>query len=99
MRALSLAAFPLLALIACSQPAEQVEASNGSAQPAARTSGERPFAAAELGEFDEPWAMTFLPNGLLLITEKPGRIRFIDFGPSTPRLGSITGVPQVDHGG
>ena len=99
MRALSFAAFPLLALIACSQPAEQVEASNGSAQPAARASGERPFAAADLGEFDEPWAMTFLPNGLLLITEKPGRIRFIDFGPSTPRLGSITGVPQVDHGG
>lgn len=59
-----------------------------------------PFVAEEMGRFDEPWAMTFLPGGMLLITEKGGTIRFID-NPGTPgaRLGTITGVPAVDYGG
>ncbi|HEY0627117.1 MAG TPA: PQQ-dependent sugar dehydrogenase [Allosphingosinicella sp.] len=101
MRALSLVLLPAIALAACGQPSEPVEAANGAAPPAAMVEDGRPFAVAEVGQFDEPWAMTFLPNGILLITEKKGNIRFIDFmgGGQQQRLGSISGVPQVDHGG
>jgi len=41
----------------------------------------------------KPWAMAFTPDGALLITERPGRLRLFKDG----RLSApITGVPQVD---
>lgn len=39
---------------------------------------------APLGEFDQPWAMAFLPDGRLLVTEKPGSLWLVD---STDALG------------
>jgi glucose/arabinose dehydrogenase len=30
--------------------------------------------ASTVAEFDEPWAMTFLPDGTLLVTTKPGKL-------------------------
>ncbi|NNC73205.1 MAG: PQQ-dependent sugar dehydrogenase [Sphingomonadaceae bacterium] len=57
------------------------------------------FTVEEMGTFAEPWAMTFLPNDMLVVTEKAGTMRFIDFAPDTPRLGTITGLPEVDYGG
>jgi glucose/arabinose dehydrogenase len=98
MRPIRLAILPILALVSCSGAGEAVETGNGAA-PSAQGREGRPFKVASLGQFDEPWAMTFLPNGLLLITEKKGTIRFLDFGPSTPRLGTVSGVPDVDYGG
>ncbi len=44
-------------------------------------------------EFEFPWGMEFLPNGRLLITEKPGRLREFNF--STGDIASISGVPEV----
>ena len=56
-----------------------------------------PFTATPITEFDEPWAMTFLPDGRLLVTEKPGRLLIVtqDGQQSAP----VTGVPDVDYGG
>ena len=56
-----------------------------------------PFNASEIAEFDEPWAMTFLPDGRLLVTEKPGRVLIVtqDGEKSAP----LPGVPEVDYGG
>lgn len=49
-----------------------------------------------LAKLDNPWGMTFLPDGRLLITEKPGRLRiYVDAKLSDP----IAGVPQVVFGG
>jgi aldose sugar dehydrogenase len=47
-----------------------------------------------LARLDNPWGMTFLPDGRLLITEKPGRLRiFADGRLSEP----IAGVPTVAY--
>ncbi len=47
-----------------------------------------------LATLDNPWAMAYLPDRRLLITEKPGRLRiFADGKLSEP----ISGVPKVDY--
>jgi glucose/arabinose dehydrogenase len=40
-----------------------------------------------------PWAIAFLPDGAMLVTERPGRLRVIRDGVLEPQ--PITGVPQV----
>jgi glucose/arabinose dehydrogenase len=56
-----------------------------------------PFEVEPVASFDEPWAMTFLPDGRLLVTEKPGRLFVVtrDGHKSEP----VEGVPEVDYGG
>src|SRR5688500_14081650 len=38
-----------------------------------------------------PWSLTFLPNGDMLVTERPGRLRIVRNGPLDPP--PIAGVP------
>ncbi len=56
-----------------------------------------PFESTPIAQLDEPWAMTFLPDGRLLVTEKPGRLLIVtqDGQQSAP----LSGVPDVDYGG
>ena len=56
-----------------------------------------PFTATPLAEFDEPWAMSFLPDGRLLVTEKKGRLFLVT--QDGQKKSSVTGVPNVDYGG
>ena len=56
-----------------------------------------PFASIEVARFDEPWAMTFLPDGRLLVTEKKGKLKLVDV--ATGQMGDVTGVPTVAYGG
>lgn len=42
---------------------------------------------------DHPWAMTWLPNGDMLITERPGKLRLVRKGVLQPK--EIAGVPEV----
>jgi glucose/arabinose dehydrogenase len=46
---------------------------------------------------DHPWGMAFLPNGDILVTERPGRLRVIRNGVLDPT--PIAGVPDVLVGG
>ena len=58
-----------------------------------------PASAVEISEvatFDEPWAMAFLPDGRLLITEKPGALLLVT---SDGSKAAITGLPEVAYGG
>lgn len=71
-------------------------------QPASDNSSVHPpFSINSIVQFDQPWAMTFLPDGRLLVTEKPGRLRLLDMSApgATPSIGTISGVPVVDYGG
>lgn len=55
------------------------------------------FEVNSVAEFSEPWAMTFLPDGRLLVTEKKGRLRLVtqEGEVSDP----LSGIPRVDYGG
>jgi len=56
-----------------------------------------PFVSTEVARFDEPWAMTFLPDGRLLVTQKGGQLKLLNT--ITQQIGNITGVPPVAYGG
>jgi glucose/arabinose dehydrogenase len=43
-------------------------------------------------ELETPWGLAFLPDGRLLITERPGRLRIYDKGRLLP---AVTGTPKV----
>ncbi len=49
--------------------------------------------ARVLADFDAPWAMSFLPDGRALVTEKGGTLALV--GADGTRLGTIDGVPDV----
>jgi glucose/arabinose dehydrogenase len=55
------------------------------------------FVATPVAQFSEPWAMTFLPDGRLLVTEKKGALKLLNV--ETRKAGDITGVPRVAYGG
>lgn len=56
-----------------------------------------PFDIAEIATFDEPWSMTFLPDGRILVAEKKGQLSIVGQGGQSFR--SIRGLPNVDYGG
>lgn len=53
--------------------------------------------AEVIAEFNEPWAMTFLPDGRMLVTEKPGNLLIVG-GDGGSKL-QVADVPKVDYGG
>lgn len=55
------------------------------------------FDTAVITEFDEGWAMSFLPDGRLLVTEKPGRLLIVT--PEGVKSAPVSGIPAVDYGG
>ena len=62
------------------------------------------FTATAMGKFDSPWAMAFLPDGRLLITEKRGALKLHAIngqtgGQTGGKTGTIRGVPKVAYGG
>lgn len=56
-----------------------------------------PFVATPVAQFSEPWAMTFLPDGRLLVTEKAGNL--IIATQEGEKSAPVSGVPEVDYGG
>ncbi len=94
MRHFRQAAFPLLILVGCSGGAT----GGTTGGPAAVQGTGRPFQVQEVADFNEPWAMTFLPGGEHgLITEKPGKLKL--WRVADNRVTEVAGVPSVAYGG
>jgi len=55
------------------------------------------FVATPVANFEEPWAMAFLPDGRLLVTEKKGALKLLNV--ETRQVGNVTGVPAIAYGG
>lgn len=49
---------------------------------------------------DTPWALAFLPNGSILLTERPGRVRLIENGHLSPTpVLELPNVKEIGEGG
>ena len=72
-------------LIACS----------GQAQPGpVQVSATRPFQAQPVADFDKPWAMTFLPDGRMLVTQNEGQLLLVSADAKS--RAPVAGVPAVE---
>ncbi len=88
-----------LSLTACNAatPGADAETQNAQTKEAnATTSTDKPFTVTEVAQFNAPWAMTFLPDGRALITEKAGTLKL--WQADGPVL-DVSGAPKVDSAG
>jgi glucose/arabinose dehydrogenase len=79
-------------MAACGGESERSQAQAESAPPARDT--DLPFQLTEMARFNEPWAMTFLPDGRLLVSEKKGALKVYSVDGVTQ---NISGVPAVAY--
>ncbi|WP_129794250.1 PQQ-dependent sugar dehydrogenase [Sphingosinicella sp. CPCC 101087] len=99
MRALRTALLPVLALIGCTANGDVADgaAAENQAGDASAQAQAQPFQVTPIAEFQEPWAMTFLPGGRqALITEKEGRLKLWTVGGGAI---DVSGTPSVAYGG
>ncbi|ABQ70733.1 glucose sorbosone dehydrogenase [Rhizorhabdus wittichii RW1] len=85
--------FAILLAAATAAPAIAAQAPITGGRPFA----DKPFKVEEVARFDSPWAMTFLPGGHMLVTEKAGRLLLLS--PDGARRTAVEGVPAVDSSG
>ncbi|KAL2208717.1 soluble quino protein glucose dehydrogenase [Sarocladium strictum] len=67
------------------------------AVPSPLVERQSPFQETAIADLNEPWALAFLPDERVLVTERAGTLRLVD--PSTSSTGEITGVPSVVYAG
>lgn len=94
MRPLRRLAFPLVALVVvgCARAAgADAQGGPASPQPASREDVVR--AQTFTSGLVHPWALAFMPDGRLLVTERPGRLRIV--GTDGMLSAPLAGVPTV----
>jgi glucose/arabinose dehydrogenase len=89
-RPLALLAF---ALAACNA------APDGARAEPAQAAGGLPFKVAEVADFTSPWAMTFLPDGRMLVTEKAGQMLLVSADGKAKTTIATVAVDTVGQGG
>jgi len=92
LRRLGLTATCSLALYVCA-----TASTPATAQARAPAAGEVPFQVKAVGTFESPWAMAFLPDGNMLVTQKHGAM--ILFDPRTGAKQTLSGTPTVSSKG
>ena len=91
--------FMTLALVAAgliAAPAARAESINAGGRTASPV---QPFDARSVAEFDTPWAIAFLPDGRMLITEKPGRIFVVTQSGQKTEIGNVPAVAARGQNG
>lgn len=93
----------VIVLLAGCEPADRSQmsaVSEGSAPPvnygASTPTSAKPFRIAPVASFDSPWALAFLPDQRMLVTEKPGRLWLVTAAGAKT---AVTGVPKVHSEG
>lgn len=85
-------------LIACTDTgpsnAQPTQQPTQAASPAAGL----PFKVAEVAQFDSPWAMTFLPDGRMLVTEKGGTMLLVSADGKQRRTVATLSVDSAGQG-
>jgi len=91
MRKASVAAL-ILVLTSCRGP--------GSASASGDSAAALPFHVTPVATLNGPWAMAFLPDGRMLVTEKAGRLRIVSQdGAVSPPLAGVPPVVDAGQGG
>lgn len=86
--AASMVALPVLDV-----SAESINAGGRKAEASA------PFTATSVAEFDTPWAIAFLPDGRLLLTEKGGKIFIVTQSGDKTAVDGVPGVAFIGQNG
>lgn len=87
-----------LALTGCTGGTASVDPDDRSGQAPSTAATSEDFRVTEHGEFDEGWAMTFLPGSEhLLISQRGGELLLRD--QASGDVVEVAGVPPVDDGG
>ena len=63
------------------------------AQASASATGGLPFEVKPVGTFKNPWALAFLPNGNVLVTQKEGTL--VLFDPATGTKRTVSGLSLI----
>lgn len=67
------------------------------ATSATQAQSELPFDVEPITSFEEPWALAFLPDGRMLVTEKNGNLFIVTA--NGQKSGPVGPLPEFDYGG
>ncbi|MBI1449317.1 PQQ-dependent sugar dehydrogenase [Acinetobacter sp. AC1-2] len=70
---------------------------NTSAKTEQSNSVKQSYQFETVAYFDEPWAITSLPDQRLLVTERQGKLKI--YNPKNKQMLDVSGVPPVSYGG
>jgi aldose sugar dehydrogenase len=90
----------VLGVMACTSAPNGQEARDTTSQAGAPVSpqGDHEYRVVTVVEgLEHPWSLAFLPNGDMLVTERPGRLRIVRNGRLLPE--PVPGLPEVRAGG
>ncbi len=95
MRSMLLQLLPLAGVLACADSnASRTQGDGAPRSPTPRSTAGVVRAVTFTAGLEHPWALAFLPDGRILVTERPGRLRLVsrDGASVSPPL---AGVPEV----
>jgi len=88
---------PALLLASCAY-AESGDSEFAQTLKSAAASANGDYTISEMGTFDEPWAIEFIPGTpVIAITEKAGTLKLMNSADGT--IAEVSGVPQVAYAG